>query len=174
MLYELDRIAPELAEDAWVAPTAVLIGRCRLLAGASVWWGAVLRGDNEWITIGEGSNVQDGCVMHTDPGCPLDIGPNVTIGHLAMLHGCSIGEGALIGIGATILNNAKIGKRCLIGAGTLIAEGKEIPDDSLVMGAPGKIIKDVTPEQAARMAEGTGRYVVNAARYRSGLRLLND
>jgi carbonic anhydrase/acetyltransferase-like protein (isoleucine patch superfamily) len=174
MRFALDGIEPAAAgEDWWVAPTAVLIGRVRLGRDASVWWGAVLRGDNEPITVGAGSNVQDGCVLHTDPGFPLTIGPNVTVGHLAMLHGCSIGEGSLVGIGAIVLNGARIGRNCLIGAKALIAEGKEIPDNSLVMGTPGKIVGEVRPEQAARMAAGTAKYVHNWKRYRAGLRRLD-
>ena len=145
--------------EHWIAPTAVLVGKVRLETDASVWFGAVLRGDNELITVGRGSNVQDGCVMHTDPGYPLVIGAEVTVGHMAMLHGCTIGEGSLIGIGAVILNGAKIGRNCLIGAKALIAENKEIPDNSLVMGMPGKIKGEVRPEQAERMRWGTARYI---------------
>jgi carbonic anhydrase/acetyltransferase-like protein (isoleucine patch superfamily) len=170
MLYTLDGIGLETeSQDWWVAPTAVVIGKVRLETDASVWWGATLRGDNELITVGRGSNVQDGCVCHTDPGFPLTIGPNVTVGHLAMLHGCTIGEGSLIGIGAIILNGAKIGRNCLIGAKALIAEGKEIPDNSLVMGMPGKIVGEVRPEQAERMRRGTEKYVRNWKRYGAGL-----
>jgi carbonic anhydrase/acetyltransferase-like protein (isoleucine patch superfamily) len=169
MRHALDDASPELADDAWIAPTAVLIGRVRLLARASVWWGAVLRGDNEWITVGEGANVQDGCVLHTDPGFPLGIGADVTVGHLAMLHGCTIGAGSLVGIGAVILNGAVIGEGCLIGAKALIAEGKVIPPGSLVMGAPGKVVREVSAEQRARIAEGARHYALNAARYRRGL-----
>ncbi len=170
MLYELDGVRPRLAENCWVAPTAVLIGRVFLEAGASVWWGAVLRGDNEPITVGAGSNVQDGCVMHTDPGFPLTVGPGVTVGHMAMLHGCTIGEGSLIGIGAVILNGARIGRNCLIGAKALVPEGKEIPDGSLVLGIPGKMVGEVCPERIERMVTGTAKYVANAKRYRHGLR----
>jgi carbonic anhydrase/acetyltransferase-like protein (isoleucine patch superfamily) len=170
MRYALDGIGLEAASDQyWVAPTAVLIGKVRLEANASVWWGAVLRGDNELITVGTGSNVQDGCVCHTDPGFPLLIGAEVTVGHLAMLHGCTIGEGSLIGIGAIVLNGARIGRNCLIGAKALIAEGKEIPDNSLVMGMPGKVVGEVRPEQAQRMRRGTERYVANWRRYAAGL-----
>lgn len=171
MIFTLDGIALE-TEDAehWVAPTAVLIGKVRLEHDASVWWGAVLRGDNELITVGRGSNVQDGCVLHTDPGFPLVIGPSVTVGHLAMLHGCAIGEGSLIGIGAVILNGAVIGRDCLIGAKALIGEGKRIPDNSLVMGVPGKVVGEVRPEQAERMRRGTAKYIANWKRYQAGLR----
>jgi len=170
MLYALDGIEPEIDPTAWVAPTAVILGRCRMEARSSLWFGAVVRGDNELITIGEGSNVQESCVLHTDPGYPLTIGPEVTVGHLAMLHGCEIGEGSLVGIGATILNGARIGKRCLIGAHALIPEGKEIPDGSLVMGSPGKIVREVTDEQAARMLAGTQNYIERAKTYRDRLR----
>lgn len=170
MIFTLDGIAVETEDDQhWVAPTAVLIGKVRLEHAASVWWGAVLRGDNELITVGRGSNVQDGCVLHTDPGHPTTIGPYVTVGHMAVVHGCTIGEGSLVGIGAVILNGAVIGRNCLIGAKALIGEGKEIPDNSLVMGVPGKIIGEVRPEQAARMRRGTERYIANWQRYRAGL-----
>jgi carbonic anhydrase/acetyltransferase-like protein (isoleucine patch superfamily) len=166
MLYRLGEHELATADERWwVAPTAVLIGKVRLEADASVWWGAVLRGDNELITIGRGSNVQDNCVLHTDPGYPLTIEADVTIGHLAMLHGCTIGEGSLIGIGAVILNGARIGRNCLIGSKALIAEGKEIPDNSLVMGMPGKVVGEVRPEQAERMRNGTAKYVLNWQRY---------
>lgn len=170
MRYALDGVGLETEDDRWwVAPTAVLVGRIRLETDASVWWGAVLRGDNEPITVGRGSNVQDGCVCHTDPGFPLAIGPEVTVGHLAMLHGCTVGEGSLVGIGAVVLNGARIGRNCLIGAKALIAEGKEIPDNSLVMGVPGKVVGAVRPEQAERMRRGTAKYVRNWRRYRAGL-----
>ena len=171
MRFTLDGISVESADDEhWVAPTAVLIGKVRLEHEASVWWNAVLRGDNELITVGRGSNVQDGCVLHTDPGYPLTIGAQVTVGHLAMLHGCTIGEGSLIGIGAVVLNGARIGRNCLIGAKALIAEGKEIPDGSLVIGMPGKIMGEVRPEQAQRMRAGTAKYVANWRRYAAHLR----
>jgi carbonic anhydrase/acetyltransferase-like protein (isoleucine patch superfamily) len=171
MILSLDGIAVECEdEEHWVAPTAMLVGKVRLEHDASVWWGAVLRGDNELITVGRGSNVQDGCVLHTDPGYPLTIGPDVTVGHMAMLHGCTIGEGALIGIGAVILNGAVIGRNCLIGAKALVGEGKRIPDNSLVMGVPGKVVGEVRPEQAERIRRGTEKYVTNWKRYRAGLK----
>lgn len=170
MRFSLDGVAVDTEDDShWIAPTAVLIGKVRLEHDASVWWGAVLRGDNELITVGRGSNVQDGSVLHTDPGFPLTIGPDVTVGHLAMLHGCSIGEGSLVGIGAVILNGAVIGRNCLIGAKALVGEGKKIPDNSLVMGIPGKVLGEVRDEQAARMRSGTRNYVANWRRYRAGL-----
>ena len=172
MLYTLDGLGLETeSEDWWVAPTAVVIGRVRLEHEAGVWWGAVLRGDNELITVGRGSNVQDNCVCHTDPGFPLIIGPNVTVGHMAVLHGCTIGEGTLVGIGAIVLNGARIGRNCLIGAKALIAEGKEIPDNSLVMGMPGKVVGQVRPEQLERVHRGTEKYVGNWKRYRAELRV---
>ncbi len=163
-----DRLETD-GEDYWIAPTAVVIGSVRLHKNASIWWGAVLRADNEPITIGANSNIQDGSVLHTDEGIPLVVGANVTVGHMVMLHGCSIGEGSLIGIGAVILNNARIGRNCIIGAKTLIGEGKEIPDNSLVMGIPGKVVRTVTPEMAARTAEGVHHYVANWQRYKAGL-----
>jgi len=171
MRYALDGIGLETAsDDWWVAPTAVVIGNVRLEHNASVWWGAVLRGDNEPITVGENSNVQDGCVLHTDPGCPLTIGRNVVIGHLVMLHGCTIGDGSLIGIGSVILNRTTIGRNCLIGAKTVLGENKTIPDNSLVMGAPGKVVRELTQEEIARMQHGADHYVDNWRRYRDGLR----
>ena len=171
MLYTLDGVGLETESDEWwVAPTAVVVGRVRLEHEAAVWWGAVLRGDNEPITVGRGSNVQDNCVCHTDPGFPLIIGPNVTVGHMAVLHGCTIGEGTLVGIGAIVLNGARIGRNCLIGAKALIAEGKEIPDNSLVMGMPGKVVGEVRPEQLEGVHRGTEKYVDNWKRYRAGLR----
>ena len=156
-------------DDWWIAPTAVVIGRVRLEADASVWWGAVLRGDNEPIVVGRGSNVQDGTVCHTDPGTPLIIGAYVTVGHMAMLHGCEIGDGCLVGIGAVVLNGAKVGRNCLIAAKALIGENKVIPDNSVVMGVPGKVVSEVRPEQAERMRRGSLRYVANWRRYRDGL-----
>jgi carbonic anhydrase/acetyltransferase-like protein (isoleucine patch superfamily) len=140
-IYALGSHRPAIDAEAWVAPEAVLIGRVILGARASVWFGAVLRGDNEPITVGEGSNVQENCVFHTDMGYPLTIGRDCTIGHKAMLHGCTIGDESLIGMGATVLNGAVIGRNCLIGAGALVTEGKEIPDGSLVVGAPGKVVR---------------------------------
>jgi carbonic anhydrase/acetyltransferase-like protein (isoleucine patch superfamily) len=171
MLYTLDDVGLETeSEEWWVAPTAVLVGRVRLEHEAAVWWGAVLRGDNELITVGRGSNVQDNCVCHTDPGHPLVIGANVTVGHMAVLHGCTIGGGTLVGIGAIVLNSAKVGRNCLIGAKALIGEGKEIPDNSLVMGMPGKVVGEVRPEQRERIRLGTEKYVRNWKRYRQGLK----
>jgi len=150
---------------SWAAPNATLIGNVRLQAHASVWFGAVLRGDNELIDIGEGSNVQDGTVMHTDMGSPLTLGKGVTVGHNAMLHGCTVGDYSLIGINAVVLNGARIGKHCIIGANALIAEGKEIPDGSLVMGSPGKVVRELTEQQKRMLEASAAHYVHNAQRY---------
>ncbi|MGF1657856.1 MAG: gamma carbonic anhydrase family protein [Rubrimonas sp.] len=170
-LLTLDGETPDLPEDgdAFVAPGARLIGKVILRPGASVWFNAVLRGDNEVIEVGAGSNVQDLCVIHTDPGCPCVIGPDVTVGHRAILHGCVIGENSLIGMGAVILNGAKIGRDCLIGANALITEGKEIPDGSLVMGQPGKVVRALDPDAIAGLRKSAERYRWNARRYRAGL-----
>jgi carbonic anhydrase/acetyltransferase-like protein (isoleucine patch superfamily) len=170
-IYNLGNVSPELPNDDeyWIAPNAAVIGRVILKKNASVWWGATLRGDNDPIVVGEGSNVQDGSVLHTDTGSPLTLGANVTVGHMVMLHGCAIGDGSLVGIGSVVLNGAKIGKNCLIGANCLITEGKEIPDNSLVMGAPGKVIRELTPEQGAMMAMGAAHYVENWKRYKKEL-----
>ena len=172
MIYELDGIRPELGQGAWVAPDANLIGKVVLEDEASVWFGCTLRGDNEEIRVGRGSNVQENVVCHTDMGYPLVIGANCTIGHKAMLHGCTIGEGSLIGMGATILNGAKIGRGCLIGAGALVTEGKEIPDGSLVMGAPGKVIRTLDAAAQARLIQSAASYRDNARRFRAGLKAL--
>ncbi len=172
MIYSLDGIAPDIAADAWVAPDANIIGKVVLEAGASVWFGATLRGDNEEIWVGQGSNVQENCVLHTDMGSPLVIGADCTIGHKAMLHGCIIGDGTLIGMGATILNGAKIGKGCLIGACALITEGKEIPDGSLVMGSPGKVVRMLDDAARARLLASAAGYRANARRFGAGLRAL--
>lgn len=172
MIYELDGVVPVLGQGAWVAPDANLIGKVVLEDEASVWFGCTLRGDNEEIRVGRGSNVQENVVIHTDMGYPLVIGANCTIGHKAMLHGCIIGEGSLIGMGATILNGAKIGKGCLIGAGALITEGKEIPDGSLVMGAPGKIVRQLDAEAQARLLKSAEHYRENAARYARGMKAM--
>lgn len=169
MIYALDGIAPEIADDTWIAPDANVIGRVVLEEGASVWFGCTLRGDNEEIRIGAGSNVQENTVMHTDPGCPLQIGANCTIGHKAMLHGCIIGDGSLIGMGATVLNGAKIGKGCLIGAGALITENKVIPDFSLVMGAPGKVVRVLDAAAQAGLLASAEHYRQNMRRFRAGL-----
>lgn len=164
-IYRLGDDLPRLAPGAWVAETAQVIGRVALGVDASVWFGAVLRGDNEWITLGARSNVQDGSVLHTDIGSPLTLGDAVTVGHQAMLHGCSVGDGSLIGIQAVVLNGARIGKCCLVGAGALVTEGKEFPDGSLIVGSPAKVLRPLTEQELARLARGAAHYVENARRY---------
>lgn len=164
-----DRVQTD-GDDFWMAPTAVAIGKVKFGKKASVWWHAVIRGDNDPITIGEGTNIQDGAVLHSDPGFPLIIGDRVTIGHMAMIHGCTIGDGALIGINAVVLNGAKVGKNCLIGAKALVTEGMEIPDNSLAVGAPAKVIRQITPVHIERMQEGVQSYIDRAALYRERLR----
>ncbi|MFT3671704.1 gamma carbonic anhydrase family protein [Aestuariivirga sp.] len=170
-IYSLDGIAPELPGEGryWIAQSADVIGKVRLLTNASVWFNAVLRGDNEWIEVGEGSNVQDGAVLHTDMGSPLIIGRNCTIGHKAILHGCIIKNNSLIGMGATILNNVVVGENCLIGANALIPEGKVIPDNSLVVGAPGKVLRQIDAEGVARLTKSAEGYVRNWQRFAAGL-----
>jgi carbonic anhydrase/acetyltransferase-like protein (isoleucine patch superfamily) len=171
-VYNLGNVTPLLPNDDeyWIAPNAAVMGAVILHKNASVWFGATLRGDNDPITLGENSNVQDGSVLHTDTGSPLTIGKNVTVGHMVMLHGCTIGDNTLVGIGSIILNGARIGKNCLIGANCLITEGKEIPDNSLVMGAPGKVVREVSDQQAMMLAGGAQHYVENWKRYRRELR----
>ena len=169
MIYSLDGIAPDIHPDTWVAPDANVIGKVTIGQGASVWFGTTLRGDNERITVGIGSNIQENCVLHTDMGYPLIIGENCTIGHKAMLHGCIIGDGTLIGMGATILNGSKIGAGCLIGAGALITEGKTIPDGSLVIGAPGRVVRSLDADARARLLHSASGYQSNMRRFRAGL-----
>ena len=171
MKYSLGDSLVETHRESWTAPNATLIGKVRLEEGASVWFNAVLRGDNELILIGKHSNVQDGAVMHTDMGYPLTLGTGVTIGHNAMLHGCTVGDYSLIGINAVILNGAKIGKHCIIGANSLIGEGKEIPDGSLVMGSPGKVVRDLTDEQKKLLEASAAHYVKNGQRYARDLKV---
>jgi carbonic anhydrase/acetyltransferase-like protein (isoleucine patch superfamily) len=169
-IYALDGVAVELpGEDYYAAPCAALIGRVRLLPGANVWFKAVLRGDNELIHIGRNSNIQDNCVCHTDPGYPMTLGDNCTVGHSAVLHGCTIGDNCLIGIGAILLNGARIGDNCIIGAGALVTENKEIPAGSLVIGAPGRVMRQVTAEEMAGIAESARHYADNGRRYRLGI-----
>ncbi len=165
MFYDLEDKKPKNSGENWVAPNATIIGDVTLEKNSSVWFNAVIRGDNENIYVGEGSNVQDGSVLHTDPGCPLRIGKDVTIGHIVMLHGCTIGDNSLIGIGAVILNNAKIGKNCIIGAKALITENKEIPDNSLVVGAPGRVVRKLTDEEIGKITENAKHYQDNWKRY---------
>lgn len=171
-LYELEGRTPRIDDSAWVAPGCHVIGAVTLEARSSLWFGAVLRGDNEPIVLGTGSNIQENSVLHTDMGYPLVIGQNCTIGHKAMLHGCTIGDNSLIGMGATVLNGARIGKNCLIGAGALITEGKEIPDGSLVMGAPGKVVRSLDSQAIAGLEASALSYQRNAERFRAGLRAL--
>jgi carbonic anhydrase/acetyltransferase-like protein (isoleucine patch superfamily) len=169
MIYALDGMAPSIDSTAWVAENATLIGKVVVEAEASIWFGAVIRGDNEEIRVGAGSNVQENAVLHTDMGYPLTIGSNCTIGHKAMLHGCTIGDGTLIGMGATVLNGARIGSGCLIGACALITEGKEIPDGSLVMGSPGKVVRQLDATARAKLLASAASYQANARRFRAGL-----
>jgi carbonic anhydrase/acetyltransferase-like protein (isoleucine patch superfamily) len=173
-IYTLGNVTPTLPNDDsyWIAPSASVIGDVVLKINASIWWGATARGDTDTLTIGENSNVQDGSVLHADRGMPLNIGANVTVGHMVMLHGCTIGDNSLIGIGSIILNGAKIGRNCLIGANVLITEGKEIPDNSLVMGAPGKVVRDISEQQAAVLTGSAMHYVENWKRYRRELQAL--
>ena len=170
MIYSLgERTLDVQGEDYFVADNATVIGSVVLENNASIWFNAVLRGDNDVISIGENANIQDGSVLHTGTGFPLRVCKNVTVGHMVMLHGCEIGEGSLIGINSVILNGAKIGKHCLIGANSLIAEGKEIPDGSMVMGSPGKIVRQLTPEQIRGLALSAQHYVENFKRYKRDL-----
>lgn len=168
-LYALEGHAPQLADSAWAAPDANLIGKVVLEEDASVWFGCTLRGDNEEIRVGAGSNVQENVVCHTDMGYPLVIGQGCTIGHKVMLHGCTIGDNSLVGMGATILNGARIGRNCLIGAGALITEGKEIPDGSLVMGMPAKVVRALDDEAIRRLEASALHYQQNARRFAEGL-----
>jgi len=170
MIYQLEERRVVADGVYFVADTATVIGSVHLKNNASVWFGAVVRGDNDLITIGENANVQDGSVLHTDAGFPLTLGSDVTIGHQVMLHGCEIGDGSLIGIGSVILNGAKIGKGCLVGANTLITEGKEIPDYSMVLGSPGKVVRTLSPEQAANLGMNAKAYVANSERFRNELK----
>jgi carbonic anhydrase/acetyltransferase-like protein (isoleucine patch superfamily) len=169
-IYELDGVAPQVAASAWVADNAQVIGAVSLGEGASVWFGATVRGDTASIAIGAGSNIQDGSVLHADEGLPLTIGADVTVGHQVMLHGCTIGDGSLIGIGAIVLNGARIGKGCLVGAGALVTEGKEFPDGSMVLGSPAKAVRSLTPEQLEGLRQSARHYTQNAERFRTGLK----
>jgi carbonic anhydrase/acetyltransferase-like protein (isoleucine patch superfamily) len=171
-IYQLDDDAPRLHPGAWVAESAEVIGRIELCAEASVWYRAVLRGDNEWITIGERSNIQDGSVLHTDAGVPMAIGADVTVGHQVMLHGCTVGDNTLIGIQSVVLNGARIGRNCIVGAGSLVTEGKEFPDGVLIVGSPAKVVRELTPEQIARLRLSAAHYVHNARRHARGLKRL--
>lgn len=169
-LYELDGTAPQVAASAWVADSAQVMGNVSVGEDASVWFGTVVRGDCESIAIGAGSNVQDASVLHADVGKPLVIGERVTVGHQVMLHGCTIGDESLIGIGAVVLNGARIGRNCLVGAGALVTEGKEFPDGSMILGSPAKAVRQLTPEQMAAIRQSAQHYIDNARRFRATLR----
>lgn len=171
-IYELDGVAPKIAESAWVADSAEVMGRVTLGEDASVWFGTVVRGDTESITIGAGSNIQDASVLHADFGKPLVVGCNVTVGHQVMLHGCTIGDESLIGIGAVVLNGARIGRNCLVGAGALVTEGKEFPDGSMIIGSPAKAVRQLSPEQIEGLRQSARHYIDNARRFKGGLRKL--
>jgi carbonic anhydrase/acetyltransferase-like protein (isoleucine patch superfamily) len=168
-IYRVGEKTPQLADSVWIAPNATVSGDVRLAENVSIWWNAVLRGDNDPITIGVNTNIQDGSVLHTDEGIPLTLGRDITVGHMVMLHGCTVGDGSLIGMGSILLNGATIGKNCLIGAGSLIPEGKSIPDRSLVVGSPGRVVRELTDEDIARIAYSARHYVLNAQRYRQQL-----
>lgn len=171
-IYELDGVAPVISPSAWVADSAEVIGRVELAEDASIWFQTVVRGDTDHIRIGAGTNIQDASVLHADHGSPLTIGRHVTVGHKVMLHGCTIGDESLIGIGAVVLNGAKIGKNCLVGAGALVTEGKEFPDGSMILGSPAKVVRQLTPEQIEGLRQGARHYVDNARRFKAGLRKL--
>jgi carbonic anhydrase/acetyltransferase-like protein (isoleucine patch superfamily) len=168
-IYELDGVAPRIADSAWVADSAQVIGNVELAADVSVWFATTIRGDTEVIRIGSGSNIQDGSVLHADVGKPLTVGNNVTVGHKVMLHGCTVGDGSLIGIGAVVLNGAKIGRACIVGAGALVTEGKEFPDGSMILGSPAKVVRELTAEQQSALLGSAAHYVENAKRFRAGL-----
>ena len=169
-VYQIGDLIPQIHDSAWVAPSAQVMGRVVLEQDSSVWFGAVLRGDNEPILIGQGSNIQDASVLHSDIGMTMTVGQYVTVGHQAMLHGCTIGDGSLIGIGSIILNGARIGKNCLVGAGSLVTEGKEFPDGSMILGSPAKVVRHLTPEQIAGIRRNVLAYVDNARQFKAGLK----
>ncbi len=171
-IYELDALVPQIAESAWVANNAQVIGNVVLGEDSSVWFGTTVRGDTETITIGRGSNIQDGSVLHADVGMPLTIGDFVTVGHQVMLHGCTVGDESLIGIGAIVLNGAKIGKNCLVGAGSLVTEGKEFPDGSMIMGSPAKVVRSLSREQMQGLRQSAKHYIENAQLFRNSLHKL--
>jgi carbonic anhydrase/acetyltransferase-like protein (isoleucine patch superfamily) len=169
-LYQLDDLIPQLHPSAWVADSAQVVGNVHLGPDSSVWFGVVARGDTDTITIGRGTNIQDNSVLHADPGMPLVIGDHVSVGHQVMLHGCTVGDGSLIGIGAVVLNGARIGKNCLVGAGALVTEGKEFPDGTMILGSPAKAVRQLSPEQIVGLENIAKHYVDNARRYRAGLK----
>ncbi len=168
-IYQIDQKTPQIAASAWVAPNATVIGDARLGDNVSIWWNAVLRGDNDPIHIGANSNIQDGSVLHTDEGVPMHIGANVTVGHMVMLHSCTVGDNSLIGIGSVILNRAVIGKHSIVGANTLIPEGKVFPDGVLIVGSPGKVVRELSEEEKARLQKSADHYVDNVRRYANRL-----
>ena len=172
-IYQLDEYIPQIADTAWVADNAQVMGEVVMEAHSSVWFSSVVRGDSAKITIGEGSNVQDGSVLHADIGLPLTIGKHVTVGHMVQLHGCSIGDETLIGIGAIVLNGAKIGKNCLVGAGSLLTEGKEFPDGSMILGSPAKVVRPLTPEQIEGLRRSAQHYIENADRFKASLKKIS-
>ena len=174
-LYTLDDVSPTLPEAGrfWIAPDAHVIGRVRLGRDVGIWFGTVIRGDNEPIEIGEGTNIQEGCMLHTDPSAPMTIGAGCTVGHHAILHGCTIGENSLVGMGATVLNGARIGANCLVGAGALVTEGKEFPDNSLIVGAPAKAIRTLNEDAVQRLRRTAQHYVENWQRFANGLRRID-
>lgn len=169
-IYELDGYSPSLTDSTWVADSAQVIGRVELAEEVSIWFGAIIRGDQpEYVRIARGTNIQDACVLHSDPGQPLSVGAHVTVGHRAVLHGCTIGDGSLIGIGAVVLNGARIGKHCLVGAGALVTEHKEFPDGSLIVGSPAAVKRTMSAEQIAVLRESAEHYIANARRFRQAL-----
>jgi carbonic anhydrase/acetyltransferase-like protein (isoleucine patch superfamily) len=169
-IYQLDDHTPEIHESAWIADSAQVMGAVSLHANTSVWFNAVIRGDTETITIGEGSNIQDLAVIHADNGLPVVVGKHVTVGHQVMLHGCTIGDESLIGIAAVVLNGARIGKNCVVGAGSVVTEGKEFPDGSLIMGTPAKVVRELTPEQIEGLRNSAKHYMNNSLRFKNGLK----
>jgi len=171
--YQLDDQVPQIHPTAWVADSAQVMGDVVLAEDSSVWFGSVIRGDTATITVGRGSNIQDGCVLHADEGVPLTIGPDVTVGHRVVLHGCTVGEASLIGIGAVVLNGARIGRHCLVGAGSLVTEGKEFPDGSMILGSPARVVRQLSPDQIAMLGRSAQNYVRNARRFRAGLKPLD-
>lgn len=172
-IYQLDDLHPAIHETAWVADSAQVIGNVTLAEGSSVWFGVVARGDTDTITVGKGSNIQDNSVLHADEGIPLVIGEHVTVGHQVMLHGCTIGDGSLIGIQSVVLNGAKIGKHCLVGAGSLVTEGKEFPDGCMILGSPAKAVRQLSDAQIEGLKMSAQHYMDNARRYKAGLRKLD-
>ena len=169
-IYPLGELSPKIDPDSWIAPNATVIGEVEIAKGASIWWSCTLRGDTDLLSVGENSNIQDNSVLHTDAGIELVIGENVTVGHQCMLHGCSIGDGSLIGIGAIVLNRARIGRHCVVGAGALVTEGKEFPDYAMILGSPAKAVRQLSPEEIEGLRRSAKHYVDNAKRFAKGLK----